>query len=297
MKKNIVFAFCFAFIYYSFSQEEAVSNVRVGNVYLSAGSHTGNDELEVGDLFKLASNSEILKDDISQYDKNSFLRTGDGRYVSMKLGLDFADKNGKAYKMNPQLQLGFTYMKSNTWNFNLRDEKRVRFDTLTSSSSSHIIFVDSIYDSKTYLDYSSENLLLDIALIYRTDPLDKWSVFGGIGLAGGVSVRAATDVHRINTSHIRYVIPGGNYYYYGEYNTDPQHDRETFKNEMNILAIAQLPVGVNFRVSKSDNFWKNVNLFYEMTPFLKYLNVPETGSYISVGMKHGVGLKMNVGKS
>ncbi len=277
------------------AQDASLPRIAVGDFYIYSGSHTGSFDMDITDFSKLAPESEVLGMDLSYYKKNYLLQRGDGNYLSVKLGLNFVNKEGNEYRLNPQLQIGFTYMTNNTAQYGIHLKETQRVDTLASVSTSNVVYVDSIYSSNIQTDYWSDNLLLDIALMYRTDVESRWSFFGGFGIAGGVSLKSRTDIFHTETEALNFIIPGNENEFSMQNSAEPVHTIESFSNSLNVLAFVQLPLGVNFKVAKSTKFWKDLNMFYEITPLLKYWNIPEAGSYITVGIKHGIGFKLNIG--
>jgi len=294
MKKLISLFLSMNFVMLLSAQDESCKKITVGDVYIYSGAHGGSFDFQQSDFTALAPASQILSSDLINF-KEGYSGYGvSGNYLTMKIGLDFKDKNNGGYKLNPQLQIGLTYMTNNSGRASLYRNSTVRTDTLISVNTSNVVYVDSMYRANIHSNYSSDNLLIDLALIYRTDTEARWSFFGGFGVAGGVSIKARTDVFRHDYVSARYVVPGTSDEYWSYPNNTSEHSSEFFRNEMNFLVYGQLPLGVNFKVAKSTRFWKDLNLFYEITPVLKYFGVPEIGGFVSAGVKHGIGLKLNI---
>jgi hypothetical protein len=294
MKKLISLFLSMNFIMLLSAQDESSKKVTVGDIYIYSGVHSGSFDFQQSDFNTLAPSSQILSSDLINYKEGYSGYSVSGNYLTMKLGLDFKNKESGGYKLNPQLQIGITYMTNNSGRASLYRNTTVRADTLSSSSTSNIVYVDSMYRSNVYSSYASDNLLLDLALIYRTDTEARWSFFGGFGFAGGVSINAKTDVFMHDDVSVSYKVPGSIYDSWNYSNNSSNYNSEVFRNEMNFLIYGQLPLGVNFKVAKSTRFWKDLNLFYEITPVLKYFGVPQVGGFISTGVKHGIGLKLHV---
>ncbi len=276
------------------AQNSEMKNIQVSDFYIYSGVHNGGFEFSFEDFQKLAPQSELLMQDFSDFKNGYFYDFSSGNFLTVKLGLDFLNKERSGYRTNPQLQIGFTYQTNNSANYSKWRNESFRVDTLTSSSDNYTIYVDSTYSKNITANYRSDNFLLDMALIYNSDDDARWSFYGGIGLAAGVSINAQTEINFYSTESIVFSQAGTNQEYYFSNFDLMDNTFEKFSNDMNILAWAQLPLGINFKVAKNSKFWKDLNLFYEVTPMMKYMSVPETRGYVNVGVKHGIGLKVKV---
>ncbi len=137
------------------------------------------------------------------------------------------------------------------------------------------------------MTYTTQQIRVDISVIYRTNPLARWSMYGGVGIEFGSSVRASTNVYYSEYSFIESSGSSSN-------GSNTMFRYETIANKNNIGGAAYLPLGVDFRVGKKREFFKQMHFFYEARPFLNYLNIPELGTIASVGMKSGIGLRITI---
>lgn len=263
----------------------------VGDIYLFSGNHFNTFNMELTDFISIAPQSAILKEDFSKYKHNGIQNNSSlGYNLSMRLGLDFRKRDGSGYRRNPQLQIGLSYMTNNPGNYSMNYTEKTRMDTLTSPAFHDVLYVDSIYFSYVNAEYHSENVLLDLMLIYRTDSDLRWSFYTGIGVSGGISLNSRTEIYRFDDAYSEFNYMGSSFGYPRRFDSAS----ESFKNDMNVLALFQIPVGVSLRVARNTKLWKDLNLFYEVTPAVRYLFIPEAGSFIGTGIKHGFGLKFNI---
>jgi hypothetical protein len=294
MKKIILLAVALYSVFFTLAQKPEMKKIQVGDFYIYSGVHNGGFGITFDDLKKLAPESDLLNSNLAGYNNGDSYDFSSGNFLSVKLGLNFLNKEHNGYKKNPQLQIGFTYQTHNSAEFRTWKNEAFRTDTLTSATSPNIVYIDSVFDSNISADYRSDNFLIDLALVYCTDSDNRWSFFGGFGIAAGVSINAYTSISEYNSKSIRFSLPGHpNEIYFSDFSPS-DITTEKFENDMNILALAHLPLGISFKVAKSTKFWKDLNLFYEVTPMMKYLSIPEAGGFVNVGVKHGIGLKLNV---
>ena len=209
------------------------------------------------------------------------------------LGLQFSDKQKSAYKANPLLRLGISYFSGTSITSAFYKEERFPYDTLTSSQTGQVIYIDSI-NSKSYsMNYSSEQLRLDASLIFRTNPEARWSLFAGIGVNAGLSINASTDIYfnRYESSDTRFINGNGSSPY-GYSNTDNSKS-ENFKNKSNFGLSTYIPMGVDFRIGKKKEFWKRTHLFYELRPGVNITSIPELRTITNSSIQHGIGLRVS----
>src|SRR5690606_33840629 len=132
------------------------------------------------------------------------------------------------------------------------------YDTLTSSQTGQVVYIDSVYTQNYSMDYVSEQLRLDGSVIFRTNPEGRWSLYAGIGFTVGLSVNATTEIYYSKYGRIETRYPNGQtshsyqYYYPGSYISKT----ETFRNKTNFSVSPYIPMGVDFRIGKKREFWK-----------------------------------------
>ncbi|NEN25031.1 hypothetical protein G3O08_16135 [Cryomorpha ignava] len=234
-------------------------------------------------MFKtLAPNSDILAGDLSKY-SNSFEPTNHALGVfNTYVSLQFNGKDG-AEKRNPLLRLGITYQGGQRLTKNLKFETRTPYDTLVSSQTGTNTYIDSIYTSTIEMRYRTSQVLADVAVIWRTNPEFLWSLYGGLGFAGGISLDNRTTVTRTesnNTSNGR-----GNYY-------PNEGNNEIIKNDNGYSALAYLPLGVGVGMGRT-GFWKTLLFVIEMRPGISIMSIPELETNVTAVFPVSFGWKVS----
>lgn len=283
----------------SFGQETLetpVKRIKISDFILYSGLSFERTNLgSFNDFRKLAPESELLQNDMSIINQNQgYSYVGNGNF-SVLLGLQFSDKNRKAYRPNPLLRIGLTYSSgSRISSFNY-GEDRNPFDTLTSSKTGNETYIDSVYTERYSMNYNSEQILVNASLIFRTDPDARWSLFSGIGFTAGVSINSSTGIH-YHSEDWKEEIHNNNQF---TANAQPRdiniiEDKfETFENKTNYGFSAYIPIGVDFRIGNKREFWKKTHLFYEVQPSLNVYTIPELGTFNNVSFRHGLGVRIN----
>jgi hypothetical protein len=243
----------------------------------------------LSDFQRINPKSVLLNENMDGYTiSNGFMASG-GPTFSANLGLNIANKAKTEYKSNTQLRIGITFSEISMSN-NLSKTDRKRFDTLTSSQTGQMVFSDSITYSSYNMNYKTQQLRIDVSIIYRTNPAARWSVFGGIGIEVGESIMAYTDINHSEYSTVTSAgsTSGTSY----SSNTPYRSEQNINKNTYGYATY--LPMGVDFRIGNKREFFKQLHLFYEARPFVNYTYIPELGSINSVGIKSALGLRVTI---
>jgi hypothetical protein len=152
--------------------------------------------------------------------------------------------------------------------------------------------MDSIIRKNLGMKYSSEQLRFDGSLIFRTNPEARWSLFTGIGITAGFSFNAYSEIYFSQTNSIEARFPNGNSStYYSHFGND--WETEKFRNKNNLAFSTYIPMGIDFRIGKKSEFWKQTHLFYEIRPGINMTSIPELRTLTNRTIQHGLGLKVS----
>lgn len=247
----------------------------------------------LGDFKKLAPESKLLKGDFSGYQSSSFQGFGFNSIFSVMMGFRFGKADKSAYKANPVLRLGFSYISSNNLASSYYQSQTIRYDTAVSINSGQTYYLDSTTTRNYNMNYNSEQLRLDASLIYRTDPKARWSVYSGIGLNVGMSLNANTEIYytpfsTTNENSSSYYSP-----YYYPYQQTSSTSSESFRNSTNFGVSSYVPLAVDFRIGKKRPFWQRTHLFFEMRPGVNVTSIPELGTFAKGYFQSSWGIKIN----
>jgi hypothetical protein len=274
------------------SQENASdeqSSIAITDVFLQLGSfteRTAGGSLE--NFRKLAPQSQMLSEDLSDFSGSGGTTYNGNTLFSISLGLQFQDEEKNKRKGNPLLRLGLTYLGGSAISSNIYKNERFPIDTLVSTQTGQIYVVDSVSDESYFMEYISDQIRLDAALIFRTNPEARWSLYGGVGIAFGVSLNARTEIYYNN-----FLFDDD---YHGRENSRyGTYQSERFNNEMNFGLMTYIPLGVDFRLGKNKEFWKRTHLYYEVSPGINFTTIPELKTFANPSIRNGLGLRVNWG--
>lgn len=244
----------------------------------------------IAEFQKLAPGSELLKADFTGYNQYNDYISSVNSMFAVNVGFRFGNANRTAYKKSPLLRLGFSYFSTTDLANNLSQTRTFRSDTLVSTNNGQVYYVDSTIYRSYNMRHTSDQLRLDVSLIYRTDPKARWQFYGGLGLTAGASLKAYTTIDYVVGSNIE----STNYYFYPIY-TDQVSDykNEYFRNSADFGLSAYVPLGLDFRMGKKRPFWKRTHLFYELRPGASFSSIGDLSSFANISVQQGLGIKVN----
>ncbi len=307
MKKSIVLAAaaCFA-ISISFCQNgEKLPNektskrkFRVADAAVLPALVIQNSPIgSLKDFQKMNPESELLKENMNGYSSSKGMMGSSGTQIGMggfsgasfnaDLGFAVGNNDNINDKSSAQLRVGISYCGIGMSNF-INKTDIVRYDTLTSSQTGQTIYSDSLIHRSYNMNYKSQQLRIDVSIIYRTNTAARWSIYGGIGIEAGGAVSAFTDI-----DYSEYITIEPSNYTSSSYSSS--HDRsERFVNKNSYGYAVYLPIGIDFRVGNKSEFFKQLHVFYEARPFINYTFIPELIGITGGGIKSGLGLRFTI---
>lgn len=289
MKTNLSAIFIFAFILStsieSFSQTTTPSapRIEVREVTVMGGVMTLPSYGNTITMFNnLAPNSIILNGDLIKY-STSYDRSSLGLGVfNTYFSLKFNGKDGEE-KRNPLLRMGITYQGGQLLSKNINFETRTPYDTLVSSQTGTEIYIDSIFTSTIDMRYFTSQVLADVAVIWRTNPDFLWSLYGGVGFAGGLSFDNRTTIAHTESNNIS---NGRGSYFTNEVN------KEVIKNDNSYSVLAYLPLGAGIGMGRK-GFWKTLIFVIEMRPGISVISIPELETNVTAVFPVSFGWKIS----
>jgi hypothetical protein len=273
--------------------KDTVNRIIIEDAYIQSGMVLGrNSSGMLSDFQKLAPKSTLLNNNFSGYTSSNEDNFGNKRNTafSAMVGIKFRNKQQTAYKSNPLLRIGISYFSGSNLSSSFYKEDYKRYDTLTSAKTGQSVYMDSVTSRRYNMNYASEQLRLDVSLIFRTNAKARWSLFGGFGISSGFSFNSVTRIS-YNKNNYTEISPNGNNYqgYYSNRN----EQTENFKNKSYFVASSFLPMGVDFRIGKKKEMWKKIHLYYEARPFISFSSLPELSTLVRSGVQSSLGLRVS----
>lgn len=261
------------FICLSLHAQDKVKLFSVQDVYMHVGSFTERlTYTSLNDFQKLAPNSQLLNADLSGYDENRYFNYSGRSNFSVLVGMHLRDKEGTGYRKNTQIRIGFNYMDGDLLNKNYNKDESYPYDTLTSSQTNQVFYVDSTVNRSYSLAYYSEQLRLDASVIWQSNNEARWCFIMGLGFNAGFSFNGYTnisyeEIHRADFSNSYSYNQG---YYFESSN---EQVSENFKNKGAGTFSLFMPLAIDFRLGKKNELLKHLHLYYELRPTFSYSGV------------------------
>lgn len=249
-----------------------------------SGYYSASDErLPKGtleDFRKLAPESELLQQDFSSYQQNPYHTTIFTKMCAGYVGFEFNNKDKNAFRKNSYLDMGFNY--SEDMNLHAGYIKSTFQDA--NPGDQDTAFYDIFSMTNT-----SKRLFLDLSLRYKILSKKRFSFYTGLGLSAGALYNNMTWV-----SNARDMSYYGSMVNYPE-DSIPYNNSSirmyAYKNKMGFAVTSYIPVGLDFRVGKKDNFFRMIHLFIEARPSAKVVFQPEIKPNFNAFLNYGFGVK------
>jgi hypothetical protein len=280
------------------SQLKPVKRLKLCSASLNAGAIIETNIKETPEDFqKLAPNSNLLTaNSIKKYDAITGYKTFGSSTISsntiatVMLGFKFGNKNKTDYITKYLLRVGASYFSETNLSANFFTTETSTYDTLVSLLSQQAVYLDSVSRKYYSMTYVSNQLRLDISLLLRSNPYERWSLYTGIGLTAGTSIKAKTTINYEQKDALESRYQNGTNYVTiikEEFKT------ESFKNKSNIIASLYVPLGADFRIGNNSEFWKRSHIFYELRPSFNITQIPELRTIANIGFMHGLGVRFS----
>ena len=269
------------------------AQIKITQIHLNAGSFMDidNSKNKISDFSLLAPGSDILSQDFSAYQQVGYLNPGmmmrdksnlanSSNFQSIQLGLSFV----KCPKGT--LRIGISNVHNELLNASGHYYESHVIDTLFSSQTGQMYYVDSTISNNYNGNYSNDQLRLDAAYIFEVNAGKRWAFHAGLGLSIGMSYRSTT---RLRTEE--YIQPYSGY----ESTSNSQNiESESHGNFMVMGGSAYIPLGINFKLGNKREFWKPFVIYNEFRPTIQLNSIPNNTVKFNVGFGSSLGLRYNL---
>lgn len=280
----------------SLAQQSRIRPMKCTSVALYAGGIIESNTAQSPNDFKLLAPQSVVlaESSIKRYSTSTRYRlTGDGALTgnaiaSVMVAFKFGNKQHTDYKRNTLLRVGASYLSQTSLATSFFTKESSVYDTLVSIATGRAVFLDSVARRYYHMNYSSNQIRVDVAYLVRSDPYERWSLYTGIGLSGGISVNAKTQINYTLYNELETRYQNGTNYV-TPINTVTS--TETFNNRNNAILSAYVPLGIDVRLGNQKQFWTQTHLFYELRAAVNTTKIPELHTIINVSFLHGIGVR------
>lgn len=297
----LVKLFTFLFLTFSLQAQDAnkIKKAYISDLYVNGGfSISSTIPWTTSDFIQLAPQSSFASEDLSGFSQNNFSmygyyggvnRSGNSQ-LNLLLGIGFNKKDGSSLAGSPQLRIGLSYRSENVLSGSMFKDVRFAADTLISPSNGTTYYLDSVHSHYFNMNHYVQHVQLDASLVYRTNPLRRASLFGGIGLTSGVALNPTTEIIKQVSRYTE--LSGGTSGY--QTTSETEIDSYRTRNKMAFGTSLYLPIGVDLKFSTKHEFWKRVHWTFEMRPAVNFFFSQEAGLFTRFSSYQGMGLKFKL---
>ena len=272
---------------------DAQVRMRISEVnYSSQFTALHDTRAKLVDFMTLASSSLMLQNDFSDYSYTNFYSSSNFYSISnFKLGLEFYGDNTGKFLEGTKLYFGVFRNRSSFMSGRMMNSQRMRSDTLISVGTGTIYFTDTVIEREYNMDYYFEQIGISLSALYFLKPEKRWSFYGGFDFKVGFSIKSITDIIFSEDIKLQTRNAATNFYFAGS-SLNSYSENENIDNEPNRIIFAGLPLGINFRIGKNRDFWKQFHLYYEFKPCLSAIIIPELNrTYTNTFVFSGMGIR------
>lgn len=291
-----IFLFSFVFIIsglYVKSQNDEQSKSFINDFHIYTGfSASGNQKGSINDFLDLAPNSKLLAEELindsSFYSTSNFITNP---VFELSLGVNLAKKNKK---LTPKLRFGIQYSNGSMISGGAHHSTLTPYDTIISTKIGETYYLDSINTRYYNTDYKTEQIKLLASLIYQTNEELRWTLYSGIGMLFGVSFNSNTNISytEFHNFNIRNFEDQSYQSLQSSYNFNIRN--ETHTNKPVTSFAAYVPLGIDFKIGKTNPFWKNIHLQLEFRPGIQSNIIPELETITSTFIQYNFGIRYSL---
>ncbi len=202
--------------------------------------------------------------------------------------LSLPNKKAGGYHRNRMMRLGFTAGTSSGNVVMLSRLNELQLDSIQGSA------VFERTDSVAMFSYHSSVFGLQTAYLISGNTLRRFSLYGGLGVGFSSNFNAKIDKEEYSITSKYFVFDGKKYTYdKKEYTFGDDGNRnnvEPVKASTAITYQVVVPLGVQWRITKKDNWLKGVYVSLEMQGNLNYTKIKSGNSTFSLNSQSQLGL-------
>jgi hypothetical protein len=282
-----------------YAQNEAEDTLRVwkpSHVVVQMGSHAQPSNFaSIRDFRVLAPGATVLQEDFPLPNLHRMGMNTNPFFAMHTYFHPFAQKKTESIR-RVQLRAGIFYA-ANSW---LRlygyDRSEVRIDTLASSATSNVVYLDSIYERNLQIDYRSERIMLDLMAIVPVFSGTRIFPYWGIGLSAGATFNNRTqvsDYERIREVYTEKAIPfqSNDVYTYNFWGHSG--NVETFRNKPAFVSAFYIPLGIDLKIGRKHPVLKRISLIAEVRVGIQSIFIPELYAIHKGFMQNAFGFRFN----
>lgn len=266
-----------------FGQEKYSQGFRLADIYfLAGGGPIWSDVGTINDFKLLSPNSEILNQDLTDFDVNGNFGSTSATLIAAGVGFYLPKKSeSPANKMRAVLRIDLTYRYMDVLSFGITRSDQTTIDSLVSFETGETFYVDSISTVTISGDLWTNVVYLGASVLFYTNPEARWSFFAGIGFGAGFGFHTASNNALFERSS------RSPFYQKRDDENSFGVTTEQFEQGSGFASEIYLPFGVDFKLG-DHKVWNRMHIAYQMRPAVSVTSIDALDTFIQPGLSHGV---------
>jgi hypothetical protein len=255
---------------------------RFNKIEFSLGQQTGfylNPQLN--DFLQMHPQSLLLK----EFDQNisSAAYSSSSFIAALSTHINLA-KNKSPRRVKPYLRAGINYLSWSYYGISDSNESLINTDTLISPTSGSTLFVDTNMRSSRYASLTTQQVRLDVAMLFNINQHRRLSFTTGLGLLVGTSLSPRTEIRKYYSYNVDIYDQDQQFMYPANYQgpmPNPLSITEVFTSPsiFHFQLYAPLIFNYQFGSRTPDGFNSKYELQFEMSPGMAFENIRKTTSF------------------
>ncbi|MCC6817784.1 MAG: hypothetical protein IT245_02690 [Bacteroidia bacterium] len=278
MNKKILFSVIGIFAVNALLASIDSSKSKIIDAYLLGGGYSNNTtSITLQEFQAYNPDSKLLLSNFSNMTSYGISLYNEAAMFNLAVGAKFFGENG------PTLRTGICIGSGSYIQGGYYSNEKKHIDTLISPRTGATAYIDSIFVKSYNFNTRSDLMQLDVAFIWRTHNNNKMTVFGGFGGFVGGSFNVFTEISHFERKYLSTESP-----YINSYSNSKI---ESFKNKNHLSYGAYIPFGLDYKISKQNEFWSHFHLVFESRIRLQYYKVSGINSNVTLPYNAMFGLR------
>jgi len=206
----------------------------------------------------------------------------------ISIGITPYSKKKGEYNVNREIRFGIGSNKGSRRYFSFYNEEKIRVDTFQSVNGNPNIYADSNYVNNFYYSEDFIDLSFSFSYLFKTNANKRFHAYAGVGVEYAITLKYYVTANQFENYIMTYSQEGTqegsspyNSYYQSYYGYLSSSYNETKMKSPAHFIRAFIPVGINFRFSNNNSFFKHLNIYSEINPGIEFQIIPGEQNYVN----------------
>lgn len=257
-----------------------------------SGVFMENTNTDYENLKNSVENPELFIDPSGFSNEQFFNNAGGNFSPKISIGITPYSKKRGEYRNNRELRFTVGSNVGTRRSFSFYNTEAVVVDTFVSVNGNPNMYSDSVTSGSYSYFENFADVNFGISYLFKTDVEKRVWLYAGVGAEYGISIINYVSVNSYENKSVNYYSEGerpdydeggGNYYYpYYYYNSSysDSYEKTSLKKATHFVRTF-IPMGINFRISNGNPFFRHVNIYSEFSPGVEFQVVPGDKTYVN----------------